>query len=263
MQSARSSAPGTCSTTSPACASVLKLTAPMNAEARSESTVSAARRELDPEGELRACGPSFRLPAETVRDGALYASGLLVEQLGGPPVKPYQPPGLWREKSGATYTRDRGAGSHRRSVYTFWKRTSPPPSMMVFDAAVRDVCVARRQVTASPLQALVLLNDPQYVEAARALGERMIREGGSSIADRAEFAFRWMTGRAPDGVELDVLVRCYHDLTEQFGRDPAAARRFLEVGDRTRDLALDEIEAAACALLASTVMSHDEAVTLR
>ena len=110
-----------------------------------------------------------------IRDGALAASGLLVDTIGGPPVKPYQPAGLWEEKSGLTYQRDVGPGSHRRSLYTFWKRTSPPPAMLTFDATTREVCAVKRQTTATPLQALVLLNDPQFVEAARALAQRRYR----------------------------------------------------------------------------------------
>ena len=121
----------------------------------------------DPENVLLARGPRLRLSAEMLRDGALAASGLLVDTIGGPPVKPYQPAGLWEEKSGTAYQRDVGPGSHRRSLYTFWKRTSPPPAMLTFDATTREVCAVKRQTTATPLQALVLLNDPQYVEAAR------------------------------------------------------------------------------------------------
>lgn len=125
----------------------------------------------DPDNLLLARGPRFRLPAEMIRDGALASAGILVGQFGGPPVKPYQPPGLWEEKSGLTYERDIGAGSHRRSLYSFWKRTSPPPAMLTFDATTREVCAVKRQTTATPLQALVLLNDPQFVEAARALAQ--------------------------------------------------------------------------------------------
>ena len=121
-----------------------------------------------------------------IRDNALAASGLLVGKLGGPPVKPYQPAGLWEEKANIAYIRDQGEGSHRRSLYTFWKRTSPPPAMLTFDATSREVCAVKRLPTATPLQALVLLNDPQYVEAARALAQRAVHEGGSTLADRAD-----------------------------------------------------------------------------
>ena len=128
----------------------------------------------DPGNDWLARGPRFRLPAEMLRDNALCAAGLLVETIGGPPVKPYQPEGLWEEKSGLAYDRDRGAGSHRRSLYTFWKRTSPPPAMLTFDATTREFCAVKRQTTSTPLQALVLLNDPQFVEAARGLAQRLL-----------------------------------------------------------------------------------------
>ena len=132
-----------------------------------------------------------------LRDNAIAAGGLLFENIGGPPVKPYQPDGLWEEKSGLAYDRDRGPGSHRRSLYTFWKRTSPPPAMLTFDATTREFCAVKRQTTATPLQALVLLNDPQFVEAARALAQRSFREGGLSLDSRITFAFRTLTGRYP------------------------------------------------------------------
>ncbi len=134
---------------------------------RQSSDASPELLAIDPENILLARGPRFRLAAEMLRDNAVSAGGLLVEKIGGPPVKPYQPEGLWEEKSGLAYDRDRGPGSHRRSLYTFWKRTSPPPAMLTFDATTREFCAVKRQATATPLQALVLLNDPQYVEAAR------------------------------------------------------------------------------------------------
>ena len=132
----------------------------------------------DPDNVLLGRGARLRLPAEMIRDNALAASGLLAGSLGGPPVKPYQPAGLWEEKANIAYTRDQGEGSHRRSLYTFWKRTSPPPAMLTFDATSREVCAVKRLPTATPLQALVLLNDPQYVEAAeRSPSVLFVREG--------------------------------------------------------------------------------------
>ncbi len=136
---------------------------------RHASEASPELQGRDSENVLLGRGPRLRLPAEMIRDNALATSGLLVGNLGGPPVKPYQPAGLWEEKANIAYVRDQGAGSHRRSLYTFWKRTSPPPAMFTFDATSREVCAGKRLPTATPLQALVLLNDPQYVEAARAL----------------------------------------------------------------------------------------------
>ena len=184
----------------------------------------------DPDNVLLARGPRFRLPAEMLRDNALAASGLLVETIGGPPVKPYQPAGLWEEKSGLAYERDRGAGSHRRSLYTFWKRTSPPPSMLTFDATTREFCAVKRQTTATPLQALVLLNDPQYVEVARALAQRAIREGGTTLADRITFAFRTLIGRHPSPPELVTLEAALSRSVGRISQPPIRPRE--TPGDR-------------------------------
>jgi mono/diheme cytochrome c family protein len=208
-------------------------------------------------------GPRRRLPAEMLRDQALFVSGLLVEQVGGPPVKPYQPPGLWQEKSGVVYTADEGSGLWRRSLYTFWKRTSPPPAMMIFDAAKRDVCVARRQQTSSPLQALTLWNDPQYVEAARALGERVLREVPSGEDARLAHAFRLVTSRRPGPEELAVLADLLADARAAFEAAPAEAEALLAVGHSARDAELDPVEVAALTVVANTLLSSDGAVTLR
>src|SRR5207245_464180 len=159
---------------------------------RQSSVAAPQLRERDPDNVLLARGPGRRLSAEMLRDAALAAGGLLVDKAGGPPVKPYQPPGLWREQNAflPVYVADKGEGLYRRSLYTFWRRTSPPPDMTIFDAPSREVCTVRRQATSTPLQPLVLLNDPQFVEAARGLGERMLREGGASLEDKLVFTFR-------------------------------------------------------------------------
>jgi mono/diheme cytochrome c family protein len=213
--------------------------------------------------ELFARGPRRRLTAEMLRDQALFVSGLLVEQLGGPPVKPYQPPGLWQEKSGVVYTADEGSGLWRRSLYTFWKRTSPPPSMMIFDAAKRDVCVARRQQTSSPLQALALWNDPQQVEAARALGERLMLEVPTGDAERVAHAFRLVTSRRPDPEELAVLTDLLADARAAYEAAPEDAEALIAVGHSTADAELDPVELAALTVVANTLLSSDGAVTLR
>jgi hypothetical protein len=170
----------------------------------------------DPENALLGRGPSLRLSAEMIRDNALTAAGILDNTMGGPPVKPYQPPGLWEEKSGLIYERDHGAGSHRRSLYTFWKRTSPPPAMLTFDATTREVCTVKRQTTATPLQALVLMNDPQFVEAARALAQRILADAGGTLADEVTIVFRTLTGRQPTRRELATLEALYHEQYEEF-----------------------------------------------
>ena len=139
---------------------------------------------------------------QKLRDNALMVGGLLVDKVGGPAVKPYQPDGPWKEKSGKVYKRDEGAGSHRRRLYTYWKRTSPPPAMMTLDAAKRDVSQVKRQTTATPLQALVLLNDPQYVEASRALAERVLLDlPDAEIDARMTSLFQRLTSRKPDTKE--------------------------------------------------------------
>ena len=158
----------------------LQKTIVMSATYRQSSKVGPDLLQKDPENRLLARGPRLRLSAEMVRDQALSISGLLVEEIGGPSVKPYQPAGLWKELSGGEdYKADTGEGLHRRSLYTYWKRTAPPPMMMNFDAAGREACVVRDARTNTPLQALNLMNDVTYLEAARKIGERMIREGGT------------------------------------------------------------------------------------
>ncbi|NRA96251.1 MAG: DUF1549 domain-containing protein [Planctomycetes bacterium] len=202
--------------------------------------------------------PSRRLTAEMLRDQALSVSGLLATKIGGPPVKPYQPPGLWKEKSGHTYARDKGAGLYRRSLYTIWKRTSPPPSMMILDAAKRDVCVAQRHETNTPLQSLLLLNDPQFVEAARVLATRALK-----AKDRIGFAFRALTSRHPRGPEraaLDALLTAERD---RYAKDPKAAEALLKTGDAPSPKDGDKAELAAMAVVCSTIMSSDAAVTRR
>jgi hypothetical protein len=217
----------------------------------------------DPDNVSLARGPCFRLPAEMIRDAALAASGLLVSRFGGPPVKPYQPPGLWEEKSGLTYERDRGVGSHRRSLYTFWKRTSPPPAMLTFDATTREVCAVKRQTTATPLQALVLLNDPQFVEAARVLAQRAAKKGGANLADRIIYVVRVLTSRHPSLRELATLEALYRDQYSEFRNRPGSADKLLAVGDAPHDLALDPDECAAMTVLVQTMLNHDEMVMRR
>jgi Protein of unknown function (DUF1553)/Protein of unknown function (DUF1549)/Concanavalin A-like lectin/glucanases superfamily/Planctomycete cytochrome C len=230
---------------------------------RQISDVSPELLAKDPENLLMARGPRFRLSAEMLRDAALAAGGILAGPLGGPPVKPYQPPGLWEEKSGVAYERDEGAGSHRRSLYSFWKRTSPPPSMLTFDATTREVCAVKRQTTATPLQALVLLNDPQFVEAARALAQRAMKEGGCSLSERITFVFRSLTARRPTSRELVTLTALYQDQYDEFRAGRADARKLLDIGDAPLDSALDPPEFAAMTALAQAVLSFDEAVMRR
>jgi hypothetical protein len=234
----------------------------MSATYRQTAECAPELRSRDPQNELLARGRSYRWPAEIVRDHALSASGLLVDRIGGPPVKPYEPEGLWEEKSGAKYQRDAGEGSRRRSLYTYWKRTSPPPAMMTLDAAEREVCVVARQATATPLQALVLLNDPQYVEAARALGQRVMLAETEPGA-RLTLMFRLLISRKPAEAELQVLQSLLEQQRSAFAADGDAVTQFLEVGDLRPDPALDRIELAAMAVVAQALLNYDESVMKR
>ncbi|MEZ6134039.1 MAG: DUF1553 domain-containing protein [Pirellulaceae bacterium] len=234
----------------------------MSATYRQQSNPTSRLLALDPENTLLARGPTARLPAEMIRDSALAASGLLVDKLGGPPVKPYQPPGLWEEKSGETYRRDEGEGSRRRSLYTYWKRTSPPPAMMTFDASNREVCIVGRQVTMTPLQVLVLLNDPQMVEAAIALGERAMHDSNET-SQELQFIFRSLVGRAATSREMSLLVQIFEEQREWFAQDSEATQRFLTTGDHRVAEGLDASSLAALATVAQGLMSFDEFVMKR
>jgi hypothetical protein len=225
---------------------------------------SHASRELlkrDPENRLHARGPRVRLSAEMIRDQALAASGLLVERLGGPSVKPYQPPGLWKELTEVDYQPDTGANLYRRSLYTFWKRTVAPPSMMTFDAAGRETCVVRESRTNTPLQALTLLNDVTFVEAARMLGQRAMIEGGSNPEDRLVLAFRLATGRPPSAAERAILLDDLHAHLARYRRDPEAARRLIAAGESKARPDLDPGELAAYTAVSSLILNLDETIT--
>ncbi|MDA0932860.1 MAG: DUF1553 domain-containing protein [Planctomycetota bacterium] len=227
-----------------------------------DSACDDALRARDPHNELLGRGPSFRLSAEMIRDQALAASGLLVRRVGGPSVKPYQPPGLWREKSGATYTPDQGEGLWRRSLYTYWKRTSPPPAMMTFDASAREVCSVRREATTNPLQALVLMNDPQHVEAARVLAERLVVEAPGPRG-RVDRLFRIVLGRAADDAEIRIIGEGVDEERARFEQDPEAANELLSVGTAPRNASIAAVDVAAWTTAVSVVLCCDEAIMLR
>jgi hypothetical protein len=236
----------------------------MSATYRQSSQASAELLAKDPENHLLARGPKHRLRAEEIRDNALAVSGLLSGRLGGPSARPYQPDGLWEEAgTGKQYVRDKGEGLYRRSLYTFWKRTAPPPSMLIFDAPSREVCTARRETTTTPLQALVLLNDPQFVEAARALAEQLLRQSAGDVDACIVKGFRLATGRQPSDTELSVLRRLYQKQLELFEGEPVAAEQYLKAGERPFDKSLPVQQLAATAAVASTLMNLDEFVTER
>jgi hypothetical protein len=237
---------------------------------RQSSVVTPEKVAKDPENRLLARGPRLRLQAEFIRDQALAVSGLLDGRVGGSSVSPYQPPGLWEELASRldgknwtaqTYEQSHGRDLYRRTMYTFWKRTSPPPTLATFDAPDRETCTVRRARTNTPLQALVLLNDPTYVEASRKLAERMMKEGGTVPDERITFAFRLATARRPSAAELGVLTELFDTQLAAFRRDARAAEKLLKVGESPRDRTLDTAELAAWSTVASAILNLDETVT--
>jgi len=234
---------------------------------RQASRVSRELLEKDPENRLLARGPRFRLPAETVRDNALAVSGLLNPAIGGASVFPYQPPGIWEELafgdgfSMQAYEQSHGADLYRRSMYTFWKRTAPPAQMLTFDAPDREKCVARRTVTNTPLQALVLLNDPTYIEAARMLATRALKSAGKEPTERAAYIFEAATQRVPQKRELAVLTRLAKQQLAVYTADARAASELLKIGESALDPSLKLADLAAWTAVASAVLNLDETIT--
>jgi hypothetical protein len=224
----------------------------------------------DPENRLLARGPRLRLQAEFIRDQALAVSGLLNRQIGGASVSPYQPPGLWEElasrEDGAnwtaqTYTQSHGADLYRRTMYTYWKRTSPPPTLVTFDAPDRETCTVRRARTNTPLQALVLMNDPTYVEASRKLAERIMIEAPAGLSARVNWAFRQVLGRQPTSRQSQVLSQLFAEQLTRYQADRAAAEQLLAVGEAPRNTELDVAELAAWSIASSVLLNLDETVT--
>ena len=236
----------------------------MSATYQQRSTTSADKRAADPDNVWMSRGPSHRLPAETLRDQALAASGLLVQKVGGPGVKPYQPPGLWAEKSEFTilneYVPDKGDDRYRRGMYTFWRRTSPPPAMILFDAPTRDMCTVRRQQTTTPFQALVLLNDPQFVEAARALAERILISRPGDVVQQIELGYRLLTGMHPSGEAKQLLVDLFNEEYTAFENQPAEATALLGEDYKMRSEMHDVATLAAMVVVTNTMMSLQESV---
>ncbi|MEX2138545.1 MAG: PSD1 and planctomycete cytochrome C domain-containing protein [Pirellulales bacterium] len=239
----------------------------MSATYRQSSQVTPELLARDPDNELYTRGPRFRIDAEMVRDQALFVSGLLAEQLGGRPVRPYQPPGIWEAvafKGSNTefFKPDVGEGLYRRSLYSFWKRTAPPPSMVTFDAPDREACVVQRARTNTPLQALVLMNDTQFVESARFLAERVIREGGATPEDRLTYAFRLATARRPAANELAVISRVFQSHLDEYKSNADAAKKLLDVGAKKSDLTkFDASELAAYTMATNLILNLDETIT--
>jgi hypothetical protein len=229
---------------------------------RQSSRATSELLRRDPENRLLARGPRLRLSAAQIRDQALAAGGLLVERLGGPSVKPYQPEGLWRELAEIKdYPQDHGPNLYRRGLYTFWKRTVPPPSMVAFDAPARETCTVRESRTNTPLQALTLLNDVTYVEAARALAQRAFHEAGPTSADRLTLAFRLATARRPTPDELRVLLSGYDEHLAHYRADLRAAHALIRAGEAPVDDKLDPAEVAATMVVVDVILNLDETIT--
>lgn len=230
---------------------------------RQSSNTNKRVLEKDPRNKLLSHAPRSRLPAETVRDNALAISGLLVEQIGGPSVKPYQPDGLWEDVSverREKYKADLGDGLYRRSMYTFWKRTCPPPGMAAFDAPDRETCVIRRARTNTPLQALVLLNDPTYIEAGRKFAEQILLKANENQA-RFELAFQMALCRSPKTEEVEVLLKILQTAEKRFSSDPVAANNLTSIGYSKRNEKLNSSTLAAWTTITCMILNLDETIS--
>lgn len=238
----------------------------MSGTYRQASKVTPVLLARDPENQLLARGPRFRFDAEVIRDSILFSSGLLIERSGGKSVKPYQPEGIWEAvafvgSNTRDFKADAGEAMYRRSLYTFWKRTAPPPSMSTFDAPSRENCTVRRPRTNTPLQALALMNDRQSIDASRKLAERMILEGGSTPEQRLVYGFRWMVARPPTTRELQVLQHTLNQQLTTYQNDKAGAEKLLAYGDSPRNQNLDLSEHAAWTMIANLLINLDETIT--
>ena len=232
---------------------------------RQSSDVDPRVAKEDPKNRLLTHGPRFRLPAEVIRDQAMQAGGLLAEKIGGPSVRPYQPQGIWDDVSVYgnlhNYKHDTGENLRRRSLYTIWKRTAAPPEMTLFDVPGRETCRVRRARTDTPLQALVLLNDVTYMEAARALATKMLEHGGSSAATRLAYGYETLLAREPSKQEVAILSAGIAKREERFDANPKAAQELVAIGDMPNDPKLDQRTLAAYTIAASTMLNLDETLT--
>ncbi len=228
-----------------------------------KSTSNDQLNEIDPNNFFLARSNSYKLPAEIIRDNALASSGLLVKKVGGPSVKPYQPEGLWLEKNSFSadllnYKKNSGDSLYRRGMYTFIKRTSPPPSMIALDGTSREECTIKREKTNTPLQALVLMNDPQFFEASRILAERIQKEGGKNYTDQIRYGFRLAISRNPRDEELKLLNELYESQLKFYKSNPKMTNQILKVGDKKFDRSLNKYKTAALTMVSNTILNHDE-----
>jgi hypothetical protein len=232
---------------------------------RQSSVVTAEHLAKDPENRLLARMPRLRLSAETLRDQALAVSGLLVNKIGGPSVRPYMPDAVWDETSVygnlRNYQADTGEGLYRRTLYTIWKRTAAPPSMLLFDSPSREICTVKRGRSNTPTQALALLNEVTYVEAARKLAEGMLLEGGASAETRVEWAFQKVLGRKPDAYELQKVTSRLNARLEQLSANETAARQMIGIGSSKPVATLPSGELAAYTVTANVLLNLDETLS--
>jgi hypothetical protein len=230
---------------------------------RQAATVTPEKIEKDSANRLLSRGPRFRMDAEMVRDYALSCSGLLVPKLGGPSVKPYQPDGVWEAvamigSNTRDYKRDTGESLYRRSMYTFWKRAAPPATMDVFNAPNRETCAVRRERTNTPLQALVTLNDPQYIEAARHLAQRTLHTGGASTDSRIDFIARRLLARPLSAEESETVTASLNDLLAYYRDHSQDAQALITVGESKPDATLDISQLASWTMLVNELLNLDE-----
>jgi hypothetical protein len=228
---------------------------------KQSSVMTPESVEKDPKNRLMARGARFRLHAFSIRDQALIASGLLTRKIGGPSTKPYMPKNIWKAFSNNKYVQDKGDKLYRRSLYTYWRRTIPPPTMMNFNAAEREVCEVRKDKTNTPLQALTLMNNITFIEAARFLAERTLKEGGQSVKEQINYAYRLSLGRNASANELQVMMEGFKFFKSDFAQRTGEAHKLLQIGEKPRDKNLDITTHAAMTMLASSILNLDEMIT--
>lgn len=240
----------------------------MSSTYKQTSSSSKKLREADPDNIYLARSSRYRLNSEMIRDNVLFSSGLLHNELGGPSVKPYQPEGLWeaisvgiKGRGESEYIADRGDKLYRRSLYTYWRKTIPPPSMLIFDAPMKEFCEVRRVRTSTPLQALNLLNDPQLLEAARVLGSKLVEDKALPLEKKIELAFRKIISRQPQAHEIDILLKGYQEEYARFSANREEVKKFLRVGAYPQNEKLDPLECAAMMHVVSIIYNLDEAIS--
>jgi hypothetical protein len=235
---------------------------------RQASLTTPELKEADPENAWLARGPRYRLNTEMIRDNVLFSSGLLNREIGGPSVKPYQPEGIWeaivvgdKGRGEAVYKQDNGDKLYRRSLYTYWRKTIPPPSMLTFDAAIKEACEVRRVRTSTPLQALTLLNDPQVLEAARVLAGQLTQNGSLSPDQKIEWAFRKILTRRPTAKETAILKEGYEEELARLRAAPDKAGKLLKVGEYPQSEKADPVGSAALMQVVIMIYNLDEAIS--